>query len=255
MTTSVPILAVQRGDGAFPVGDLLHLVDDHDPRLAPPRGGLDVVDEIAGRPHRFERERLLVDVDHLPFVAQRGRELPQEDALADPPDAGHRGDGGGVEKLAEAVKVVVASDLHSSNTDEPTASRLIISIIDEICRSSAGSRRRSLREPTSAPATGSNRRRTCVSVCPGTSRYREVMRCAPCNNHSQALCISTPAGGSAGRPSCVNVSSRRRARGNSLPAAASARHSRFAVSASERSAQTWISSVSPVASRARKSTS
>ena len=33
MTTSVPLLAVQRRDRTLPVGDLLHLVHDHDPRL------------------------------------------------------------------------------------------------------------------------------------------------------------------------------------------------------------------------------
>ena len=39
--------------------------------------------------------------------------------------------------------------------------------------------------------------------------------------------------GPSDRPACVNVSSRRRARGNSLPAAVSARHSRVAVAGSE----------------------
>ena len=106
------VLAVQRGDGAFPVGELLHLVDDHHPRLAASRGGLDVVDQIARRPQRFERERLLVDVDHLPFVAQRGRELPQQDALAGPTDARHRGDRGGVQELSEAVEILAAQKLH-----------------------------------------------------------------------------------------------------------------------------------------------
>ena len=100
-------------------------------------------------------------------------------------------------------------------------------------------------------ATGRGHRATMVSS--SSSRHG----CAPhqytpspcaCSSHSPALCISKPVGGSVGRPSCVNVGSRRRARGNSLPAVASARHSRFAVAGSERSAQTWISSVSPVAS-------
>ena len=71
-----------------------------------------MIDQIARRPQRVERKRLLVDVDHLPLVAQRGRELPQQDALSGPPDAGHRGDRGGVQQLPEAVEVFLAQNLH-----------------------------------------------------------------------------------------------------------------------------------------------
>ena len=75
------------------------------------------------------------------------------------------------------------------------------------------------------------RKRCAAKQTIETSHHRAL-----CGSHSQALCISTPAGGSVGRPSCVNVSSRRRARGNSLQVAVSARHSRVAVAGSERSA-------------------
>ena len=144
------VLAVQRGDGAFPVGDLLHLVDNHHPRLAPPRGGLDVVDQIARRPHRFERERLLVDVDHLPLATQRGRELPQEDALARPPDAGHRGDDGGVEELPEAVEVVPTQKLHFVYR----RNKIQTSRNFDYRRTSAGRRRPRRPRLTSGPLSG-----------------------------------------------------------------------------------------------------
>ena len=57
----------------------------------------------------------------------------------------------------------------------------------------------------------------------GAERGRSQSAVAPLSNHSQAVCTSVPVGDSAGNPSCVNVSSRLRARGNSFPAPASAR--------------------------------
>ena len=71
--------------------------------------------------------------------------------------------------------------------------------------------------------------------CALVEHSRHRLRHHPCalNSHSHALFIFTTAGGSAGRASCVKVSSCRRARGNSLPGAASARPSRVAVAGSE----------------------
>ena len=71
-----------------------------------------VVHQIPRGTQLVERERLLVHVHHLAFVAQRCCELSQEDTFPGPPDTGYRGDDGGVQKLPEPFEVTAAQDLH-----------------------------------------------------------------------------------------------------------------------------------------------
>lgn len=113
-------LTVQGGHGALPARNLLHLVDDHHPRLVAPGAGLHQVDEVARRAHLVELERLHVDVYDLALVAQRGRELAQQHALADAPQARDRGDDRGIEESAESGVVVLSTDFYHSSTISET---------------------------------------------------------------------------------------------------------------------------------------
>ena len=69
-------------------------------------------DQIPRRADFVERECFLVHVRHLALVPQGSGELTQQDALADPANAGYRGNDWRVQETPKALKVVMAEELH-----------------------------------------------------------------------------------------------------------------------------------------------